>query len=185
MTSWHGNAFRISISWSLTAHVAEFQNWTILLNFIITRSFSPDYSQHTAHSPPVRTRYGLWFVSSYLDLYTAFVICDIIYDRPCYKDTPLHYNDVMIGAMASQITSLTTVYSTVHSGTDERKHQSSASLAFVQGIHQCPVNSPHKGPVTRKMFPFDDVIMVTANSWRQPNENYPWTPHPANTFHKP
>ena len=66
-----------------------------------------------------------------------------------------------MGAMASQITSLTIVYSTVHSGADQRKHQSSASLAFVRGIHRSPVNSPHKGPVTRKMFPFDDVIMIT------------------------
>ena len=39
-------------------------------------------------------------------------------------------------------------------------HQSSASLAFVRGIHMWPVNSPHKGSVTRKMFPFDDVIMI-------------------------
>ena len=62
-------------------------------------------------------------------------------------------------AMASQITSLTIVYSLVYSGADQRKHQSSASLAFVRGIHRWPVNSPHKGPVTRKMFPFDDVIM--------------------------
>ena len=64
-----------------------------------------------------------------------------------------------MSTMASQITSLTIVYSTVYSGTDERKHQSSASLAFVRGIHRWPVNSPHKGPATRKMFPFDDVIM--------------------------
>ena len=42
---------------------------------------------------------------------------------------------------------------------DQRKHQSSASLAFVRGIQRWPVNSPHKGPVTRKMFPFDDVIV--------------------------
>ena len=62
--------------------------------------------------------------------------------------------------MVSQITSLTIVYSTIYSGADERKHQSSASLAFVRGIHRWPVNSPHKGPVTWKMFPFDDVIMV-------------------------
>ena len=48
----------------------------------------------------------------------------------------------------------------VYSGADERKHQSSASLAFVLGIHRWPVNSPHKGPITRKMFPFDDVISV-------------------------
>ena len=68
----------------------------------------------------------------------------------------LHYNDVIMSAMASQITSLTIVYSTVYSGTDQRKHQSSASLAFVRG--NSPVNSPHKGPVTWKMFPLDDVI---------------------------
>ena len=65
-----------------------------------------------------------------------------------------------MGAMASQITSLTIVYSTVYSGTDEKWHQSSASLAFVRGICRWPVNSPHKGPVTRKMFLFDDVIMI-------------------------
>ena len=62
--------------------------------------------------------------------------------------------------VASQITSLTIVYSTVFfQATDQRKYQSSASLAFVRGIHRWPVNSPHKGPVTRKIFPFDDVIM--------------------------
>ena len=42
----------------------------------------------------------------------------------------------------------------------QRKHQSSASLAFVRGIRRWPVNSPHKGPVTRKIFPFDDVTMI-------------------------
>ena len=62
-------------------------------------------------------------------------------------------------AMTSQITSLTIVYSAVYSGAYQRKHQSSASLAFVRGIHRWPVNSPHKWPVTRKMFPFDNVIM--------------------------
>ena len=60
----------------------------------------------------------------------------------------------------SRFTSLTIVYSTVDSDADQRKHQSSASLAFVRGIHRGPVNSPHKWPVTRKMFPFDDVIML-------------------------
>ena len=39
------------------------------------------------------------------------------------------------------------------------QHQSSASLAFVWEIYRWPVNSPHKGPVTQKMFPFDIVIM--------------------------
>ena len=74
-----------------------------------------------------------------------------------------HYYDIIMGAMASQITSLTNVYSTVYSGADQRKHQSSAPLAFVRAIHRWPVNSSHKWPVTRKMFPFDDVIMY--NPW--------------------
>ena len=60
--------------------------------------------------------------------------------------------------MASQITSLMIVYSTVYS--HARKHQSSASLAFVRGIRRGPVNFPHKWPVTRKIVPFDDVIML-------------------------
>ena len=74
-----------------------------------------------------------------------------------------HYGDVIMGTMASQITSLTIVYSTVYSDADQRKHQSSASLAFVLAIHRGPVNAPHRWPVTRKMFPFDDVIM---GRWR-------------------
>ena len=70
-----------------------------------------------------------------------------------------HNNGVIMSSMASQITSLMIVYSIVYSGTDQRKHQSSASLAFVRGIHRWLVNSPHKGPVMWKMFPFDDVVM--------------------------
>ena len=75
---------------------------------------------------------------------------------------PLHYDDVIMGAIVSQITSLAIVYSTVYSGTDQSKHQSSASLAFMRGIHRGLVNSPHKWPVTRKIFPFDDVIMIVV-----------------------
>ena len=69
------------------------------------------------------------------------------------------YCDVKMGAIPSQITSLTIVYSTVYSDADQRKHQSSAALAFVRGIHRGPVNFLHKWPVTRKIFPFGDVIM--------------------------
>ena len=65
-------------------------------------------------------------------------------------------------AMASQITSLTIVYSTIYSNADQTKHQISASLAFVRGIHRWPVDSPHKEPATRKMIPFDDDIMTNA-----------------------
>ena len=61
--------------------------------------------------------------------------------------------------MSSQITGVSIVCSTVCLGAGQSKHQGSASLAFVRGIHRSPVDSPHKGPVTRKMLPFDDVIM--------------------------
>ena len=74
-------------------------------------------------------------------------------------DSFIHYSEVIMDTMASQIISLTIVYSTVYSGADQGKHQSSASLAFVRGIHRWPVNSPYKLLVTRKMFPFDNVIM--------------------------
>ena len=76
------------------------------------------------------------------------------------------YGDVIMGEITSQITSLSSVYSTVYSDADQRKYQSSASLAFVWGIHRGPVNFPHKWPVTRNKFPFDDVIMESlgANS---------------------
>ena len=70
-----------------------------------------------------------------------------------------HYDDVIVGAMASQITSLTIVYSAVYSGANQSKHQSSTSLAYVWGIHRGPVNSTYKWPVMWKMFPFDDIIM--------------------------
>ena len=72
-----------------------------------------------------------------------------------------HYNDGIMSVIAFQITSLTSVCSTVYSGADQIKHESSASLAFVRGIHRGPVNSTHKWPVTRKMFPFNDVIMMS------------------------
>ena len=73
-----------------------------------------------------------------------------------------HYNDVIMSTMASQITSLTIVYSAVYSGADQKEYESSPSLAFVRGIHRWPVNSPHKWPLTRKMFPVDDVIIFSS-----------------------
>ena len=119
-------------------------------------------------------------------------MCKIIHDWYLYSSTcdetdllparvlgvsiinmPVHNSDVRMGAIASQITSLIIVYSTLYSGADQRNHQSSASLAFVRGIHRRPVNSLHKWPVAPKMFPFDDVIMdVLAAS---PNRSCPGT----------
>ena len=89
-------------------------------------------------------------------LFAVFSVCA----HPQWRNMWLHYSDVIMDPIASQITSLAIVYSIVYSDADQRKHQSSASLAFVQGIHRRPVNSPHKWPVPRKMSPFDDVIMT-------------------------
>ena len=80
-------------------------------------------------------------------------------------DSPLsvhhhdHYSDAIMSTIASQITSVSIVYLTVYSGPDQRKHQSSTLLSFLRGILRWPMASPHKGPATGKMFPFDDVIM--------------------------
>ena len=63
--------------------------------------------------------------------------------------------------IVSQISGVSIAYSIICSGADQRKHQSSASLAFVKGIHRSTVDSSHKGPVTSNAYtvPFDDVIM--------------------------
>ena len=85
--------------------------------------------------------------------------CDAMY-------LAIHYNDIIMSVMVSPITSLKTVYSTVYSRTDQRKYQSSAPLAYVQGIHQWPMNSLHKGPVIGKMFPFDDIMWTAmVKTW--------------------
>ena len=88
-----------------------------------------------------------------------------------------YYSDVIMSTMGSQITSVSIVYSTVYSGVDQRKHQSAASLAYVRGIHGWPLDSPHKGQVARKMFPFNDVIMMAfqfhceATTWCSQSQN--------------
>ena len=69
-----------------------------------------------------------------------------------------------MSAVEAQIASVSIVCWPVGSGTDQRKNQSVASLAFVRRIHRWPMNSPHKGPVTRKMFSFNDVIMLFLSS---------------------
>ena len=105
------------------------------------------YKISRPHSSSHRASYGVSFVNSkIISIY--------------------HYSDIIMSAMSSQVTSLVIVYSSICSSTDKRKHQSYASLTFVRGIHWWAVNSPHKGPVTRKMFIFDDVIMVQTLSKR-------------------
>ena len=99
--------------------------------------------------------------SSYLHNGISYTgkMASLYWISPQVPTNKIHYNNAIMIAMASQTTSLAIAYSNIYSGTDQRKHQSSASLAFVRGIQRRSVNSPHEGPVTRKMFPFDDAIM--------------------------
>ena len=103
-----------------------------------------------------------------LHLYKAAIIWLIQYQRTnlllqnhttTLPTTIFQWRDVIMSTMAPQLTGVSIVYSTICFGAHQIKHQSTASLAFMKGIHRWPVNSPHKGPVTRKLFPFDDVIM--------------------------
>ena len=102
---------------------------------------------------------------------------DYIYGIWQHKVLRIHYNDLMMSTMASQIISLTIVYSAVYSDADQRKHQSSASLAFVRGIHRSLVNSLHKSPVGRKMFPLDDIMKKSSfrvKSFQNENNRQTW-----------
>ena len=110
-----------------------------------------DYAEYALDNLALRTEKFDFLVSKHgksaitLSVVTAHGV-------PFLPSIILHYDDVIMSMIASQITSLAFVYSTVYSGADQR-------LTFVWGLHRRPVNSPHKWPVTRKMFPFDDVIM--------------------------
>ena len=78
----------------------------------------------------------------------------------------VHYSDVIMSTMASHTTGVSIVCSAVCSDASRRKYQSAVSLASVRGIHWWSMDSPHKGPVTQKMFPFGDVIMFIACLWQ-------------------
>ena len=93
---------------------------------------------------------------------------------PRYNKCIFHYNGVMMSAIASQITGASIVYSIVCSGEDQRKHQTSASLALVLVLYRWPVNTSHKGPVKRKMLPFDDVIMLNEKSSISKRSEFQW-----------
>ena len=112
----------------------------------------------------IRHTVSIWTegVDSISDI--GIVGCFRMYHESTNWSAVPHYDDVIMTMLASQITSLAVVYSIVYSGVDQRKHQSSASLAFVREIHRGPVNFPQKWPVTRKIFPFDDVIMIITRS---------------------
>ena len=139
--------------------------WTLGTNF--SEIFIEIFIQENAFENVVRTPTSI----PCLNVLTRWTITSEI----IHPTVDVHKSDVIMGAIASQNTSLAIVYSTVYSDADQRKHQSSASLAFVRGIHRGPANSPHKWPVTRKMFPFDDVSGILT-LWLQQNDIIQCTP---------
>ena len=160
MRYWNGLKFWVgSPTYSEWAHVLAG-----LRGDITTKGNWPSYPyQDGTHETPFHREHFysvcLWATINYFK----------IQNKPV-RGLPHHYDSVTMSVMASQITSLNRVYSTAYifySGTGERKHQSSALLAFVRGIHRWPVNTPHKWPVTWKMFLFHDIIMTSHknNSW--------------------
>ena len=107
-----------------------------------------------------------WCLFIYLFIHIFIYVSVVIWYQWIAYPAKIHNNDVIMSTMASQITSVSIVCSTVCSSADQRKHQSSASLAFVNGIHRWPFDSPHKGPLTRKMSPFHYVtVWFYVASW--------------------
>ena len=103
---------------------------------------------------------GLWMlIECLLNAYWNGTQPRMVHCTPVFNITVLsiaaaeyHYDDIIMGVIASQITSLTIVYSTVYSDADRRKHQSSAALAFVWGIHRDRWIPRTKGQLRGKCF---------------------------------
>ena len=140
---WHNNCWDHEFSPSVLTLIERLIN--------VKRSGKPDIS-----IPAAVTASSKYWINGRNALFRTDVrsanICTAVFGS--------RYSDVIMRAMASQITDVSIVDSTVCWGADQIKQQRFASLAFVRGIHRWPVNFPHKGPVTGKMFPFDTVIMV-------------------------
>ena len=135
----------------ITGNIRAPHHWPFLMRIHWWPMDSPHKGSVIRYSIPLKH----YLMGYCLDLFHRFSF--LLFNS--YRPPFLHYTDVIMSGMASQITGLTIVTQPFIQGTDQRKHKNSTSLAFVRGIHRWPVNSSHKGPVTRKMFPFDDVIM--------------------------
>ena len=130
------------------------------------RYFDRSWSRCTMPKKATPNYYEPWGRSLWQWRKQMFDVQSRSISSPGIKDYAKHYSDVIMSAMASHITGVSIVYLTVCSGADQRKHRSSASLVFVSRIHRWLVNSLHKGPVTRQMFPFGEVIKgCRVGSW--------------------
>ena len=141
------------------------KSWPNMQNMTIIKlkSFSvqhPDYQINSA--------WWLWRVDSWRRLSISRFMCRSVSSQALQW----HYSDLIMSTMASQRTAVWIVCSAFWLGTDQREHQSFESLAFVRGIHCWPVDSPHKGPITRKLF------HLMTSSWRKDvSDNSIWKNH--------
>ena len=114
--------------------------------YIVEQNYGAKYSTHLHQVFRVIAGHGTSPTNGLLEFVTRCI-------EPAWDAAVLgHHSALIMSALANQITGVSIIYSTVCSGTDQWEDQSSV---------RWPVNSLHRGPVTRKMFPFDDVIMVT------------------------
>ena len=174
------NAIWVSFSFCKIVHNIDSDNLCPCLFVAVSVGGLPGLWPFRFVAVPVCGLYGVWSFRFVAVLVCGLSVCVRSYLWRCARldikkveavqHKASHYSDFIMSAMASQITSLAIGYSTVYSGAGQRKHQSSASLAFVRGLHRGPVNSPHKWPVTRKMFSSDDVIMEVHHRWLEPIE---------------
>ena len=106
---------------------------------------------------------SLWSVAHGVAGLTCWVVTQQVREAnpwaTLYCLLPHHYSDVIMSAMASQINDVSIILTRLC----RRRSKKISKLrvtGLCEGIHRSPVNSPHKGSVTRKIFPFDDVIMT-------------------------
>ena len=168
---WKVNLWSIKMPSSLTHSLgAKSWPWTFIIPWSFCRIDVIRYTFYITFAYHLEIKWKLRRFCNFPNQFNAFVFI-IRFHHWCQAFVIIdwHYDDVTMGTIASLITSLTIVYATVYTDVDQRKHQSSASLAFVWRIHRRPVNSPHKWPVTRKMFPFDDVIMIFHFLFQRPH----------------
>ena len=157
--AWHDKRDDINASPMTTRYFTSFGDGDVAMNWHIRGSTKNIFGLIVFHCS-----------NSYYSFRTIVEMLQITAEQACRQLLvvlkPAHYDDVIMTTIASQITSLTVVYSTVYSDADQSKHQKLRVTGLCVGNSPGPVNSPHKGPVTRKMFPFDDVIMSQFTKYK-------------------
>ena len=150
MTSWHGNASNIRLLALCVWNLLGYEIYKHIIHFTTTKNKEENLGQSIMNilEEIGRVLTALHFINNN--------ICSVTTKMTIGQEYPLQWRH----NERNDVSNHQRLCSTVCSGAYQGKCQRSALLAFVRGIHRWPVDSPHKGPVTRKMFPFDNVILV-------------------------